>query len=118
MAKTKKTAGEKNDAICPEGASPEEVSLDEAAAEAFPEVMTVKQAAAYLQVNEQVLYRYVREDKVPVARMGATIRFKKSVLDAWLEAESWKSVGMKATPSGKPKRIFKPSRPRLPMELD
>ena len=58
MAKTKKTAGEKNDAISPEGASPEEVSLDEVAAGAFPEVMTVKQAAAYLQVNEQVLYRY------------------------------------------------------------
>lgn len=113
MAKMKKTADGENDAIGPKEASPEE-----AAAEAFPEVMTVKQAAAYLQVNEQVLYRYVRQDKVPVARMGATIRFKKSVLDAWLEAESWKSIGMKATPSGKPKRIFKPSRPRLPMELD
>ena len=84
----------------------------------FPEVMTVKQAAEYLQVNEQVLYRYVREDKVPVARMGATIRFKKSVLDQWLEAESWKSVGMKPTPSGKPGRMFTPSRPRMPMELD
>lgn len=87
-------------------------------AEQFPEVMTVKQAAEYLQVNDQVLYRYVREEKVPVARMGTTIRFKKSVLDAWLEGESWKSIGMEKGPSGKPQRRFKPSRPSLPMELD
>ncbi len=91
-----------------EGVTPEE----------FPEVMTVKQAAEYLQVNDQVLYRYVREEKVPVARMGTTIRFKKSVLDAWLETESWKSIGMQRGPSGKPQRRFKPSRPKLPMELD
>jgi excisionase family DNA binding protein len=86
--------------------------------EEFPEVMTVKQAAAYLQVNEQVLYRYVREDKVPVARMGATIRFKKSVLDRWLESESWNSIGMEPKSDGEVIRRFKPSRPSLPMELD
>jgi len=86
--------------------------------EEFPEVMTVKQAAEYLQVNDQVLYRYVREDKVPHARMGSAIRFKKSVLDRWLETESWKSIGMETSPSGKPRRRFKPSRPELPMELD
>jgi excisionase family DNA binding protein len=83
-----------------------------------PEVMTVKQAAEYLQVNDQVLYRYVREDKVPVARMGTTIRFKKSVLDRWLESESWKSIGMEPSPSGDLRSRFKPSRPSLPMELD
>ena len=94
--------------------TPEEASDKEK----FPEVMTVKQAAEYLQVNDQVLYRYVREEKVPVARMGTTIRFKKSVLDAWLETESWKSIGMETTPGGKPRRKFKPSRPKLPMELD
>ena len=87
-----------------------------AGAERFPEVMTVKQAAEYLQVNEQVLYRYVREGKVPVARMGTTIRFKRSVLDQWLERDSWDSVGQKplAERGEKPE----PSRPRLDMEVD
>ncbi len=85
---------------------------------AFPEVMTVKQAAEYLQINDQVLYRYVRDGKVPVARMGTTIRFKKSVLDQWLETESWKSIGLQATPSGSLQRRITPSEPRLPMELD
>jgi len=83
-----------------------------------PEVMTVKQAADYLQVSEQVLYRYVREGKVPVARMGTTIRFKRSVVDAWLERESWESVGIKIDSAGAPHRTPEPSRPRMPMELD
>ncbi len=99
---------------------PEKKQHDEKAApqDLFPEVMTVRQAAEYLQVNDQVLYRYVREEKVPVARMGTTIRFKKTVLDKWLETESWASVGMKIAPSGKPLARIKPSRPSLPMELD
>ena len=85
---------------------------------AFPEVMTVKQAAEYLQVNEQVLYRYVREGKVPVARMGTTIRFKRSVLDDWLTRESWESVGRSVDAAGSPRSRPAPSRPSMPMELD
>lgn len=84
----------------------------------YPEVMTVKQAAEYLQVNEQVLYRYVREGKVPVAKMGTTIRFKRSVIDQWLARESWESVGVSVDVSGAPRRGPSPSRPRMPMELD
>jgi len=95
-----------------------ETAADAAGGEESPEVMTVKQAAAYLQVNEQVLYRYVREGKVPVARMGTTIRFKKSIIDAWLARESWESVGVRVDPSGKPAPGPSPSRPQMPMELD
>jgi excisionase family DNA binding protein len=84
--------------------------------ERFPEVMTVKQAAEYLQVNEQVLYRYVREGKVPVAKMGTTIRFKRSVLDQWLERDSWESVGQRP-PAERGERP-EASRPRLDMEID
>ena len=84
----------------------------------FPEVMTVKQAAEYLQVNEQVLYRYVREGKVPVAKLGATIRFKKSVIDQWLARDSWESVGVSTNAAGAPRRGPEPSRPKMPMELD
>jgi hypothetical protein len=39
-----------------------------------------------------VLYRYVRNGAVPAARVGGAIRFKKSVLDAWLEHGSWEHV--------------------------
>jgi len=84
----------------------------------FPEVMTVKQAADYLQLNDQVLYRYVREGKVPVTKMGATIRFKKSVIDEWLTRESWESIGVAVTPAGKPRVRPEAVKPKMEMEID
>ena len=59
----------------------------------FPEVMTIAEAARYLQLAEQVLYRHVRAGTVPASRLGKTIRFKKSILDAWLEESAWKTMG-------------------------
>jgi len=72
----------------------------------FPEVMTIAEAAKYLRVAEQVLYRHVRTGLVPASRVGGTIRFKKSVLDAWLEESAWQSVGRRASaPAGHPSAI-------------
>ena len=60
--------------------------------EPFPEVMTIDQAARYLQLHPQVMYRHVRAGTLPASRIGRTIRFKKSVLDAFLERTGWESV--------------------------
>jgi len=46
--------------------------------------MTIGQLAAYLQLNKQVVYRHVRKGNIPVSRIGATLRFKKSIIDRWL----------------------------------
>lgn len=51
----------------------------------YPEIMTIEQAARYLQLHKQVVYRHVRKGTIPASRIGGTIRFKKSVIDAWLE---------------------------------
>ena len=51
----------------------------------YPEIMTIDQAAEYLQLHKQVVYRHVRQGTIPASRIGSTIRFKKSVIDAWLE---------------------------------
>ena len=64
----------------------------------YPEIMTVAQAAEYLQLHKQVLYSHVRKGTVPVSRVGKTLRFKKSVLDAWLERTAWQSVGLEPPP--------------------
>lgn len=56
-----------------------------APATGYPEIMTIDQAAEYLQLHKQVVYRHVRKGTIPASRIGATIRFKKSVIDAWLE---------------------------------
>lgn len=62
------------------------------AGEPFPEVMTIEQAARYLQLHPQVVYRHVRAGTLPASRIGRTIRFKRSVLDAFLEQTGWDSV--------------------------
>jgi excisionase family DNA binding protein len=67
-------------------------SADSAPRAPFPEVMTIDQAAEYLQLHRQVLYRYVRDGAVPAVRVGGAIRLKKSVLDAFLEQGSWEHV--------------------------
>ncbi len=51
----------------------------------YPEVMTIDQIAEYLQLHKQVVYRHVKKKTIPASRIGATLRFKKSVIDAWLE---------------------------------
>jgi excisionase family DNA binding protein len=50
----------------------------------YPEVMTVKQVAEYLQIDPQSVYKMAQRDKIPCAKIAGQWRFKKSVLDEWL----------------------------------
>ena len=52
------------------------------------EVMTAKQLAGYLQVNELTVYKRVRLGEIPAVKVGRALRFKKDVIDKWLEIES------------------------------
>jgi len=47
--------------------------------------MTVEQVAAYLQLNKLTVYRYIREGRIPAARLGKAYRIRKSDVDAFLE---------------------------------
>jgi excisionase family DNA binding protein len=57
------------------------------------EILTIEQVAEYLQLHPQVVYRHVRAGTLPASRIGRTIRFKKSVLDAFLERDAWEAAG-------------------------
>jgi len=50
------------------------------------DVLTPEQAAAYLQVNKETVYRYIREGKLIASRLGRTYRIPKPNLDALLWA--------------------------------
>jgi excisionase family DNA binding protein len=55
--------------------------------------MTVDQVAAYLQLNRLTVYRYVREGRIPAARIGKVYRLLKADVDRFLEAQKgapWK----------------------------
>ncbi|MGQ0549625.1 MAG: helix-turn-helix domain-containing protein [Armatimonadota bacterium] len=49
--------------------------------------MTVDQVAAYLQLNRLTVYRYVREGKIPAAKIGKVYRILRADVDRFLEAQ-------------------------------
>jgi excisionase family DNA binding protein len=49
-----------------------------------PVIWTVHDVAEYLRMSEAKVYRLVREQQIPVVRIGKTWRFRKDLLDEWL----------------------------------
>ena len=52
------------------------------------EVMNIRQASQYLGVSPDTLYKYVGEQKIPAFKLGNRWRFKKDLLDRWMEKKS------------------------------
>ncbi len=52
------------------------------------EVMDIRQAAEYLGISGDTLYRYASEGFVPAFKLGNRWRFKKTLLDAWMDEKS------------------------------
>lgn len=64
------------------------------------DLMTVEQVAAYLQLNKLTVYRYIREGRIPAARLGKGYRVRKSDVDAFLESQKLrKPVRVSSRPS-------------------
>jgi excisionase family DNA binding protein len=59
------------------------------------EVMDIRQASEYLGISGDTLYRYASEGFVPAFKLGNRWRFKKSLLDAWMDEKS----GVKPQPT-------------------
>jgi len=49
------------------------------------EVMNIRQASQYLGVSPDTLYRYICEGEVPAFKLGNRWKFKKTILDRWME---------------------------------
>ena len=49
-----------------------------------PVIWTVHEVAQYLRISEAKVYRLVKEQRLPVVRLGKTWRFRKDLLDDWL----------------------------------
>lgn len=58
-----------------------------------PEVMNIRQASEYLGVSPDTLYKYVSEDKIPAFKLGNRWKFKKALLDRWMENKSSEGEG-------------------------
>src|SRR2546423_12186470 len=49
------------------------------------EVMTLREASQYLGVSPDTLYKYLSEKSIPAFKLGNRWRFKKDLLDRWME---------------------------------
>lgn len=52
------------------------------------EVMNIRQASVYLGISPDTLYKYLSEGKLPAFKLGNRWRFKKTMLDRWMELQS------------------------------
>jgi len=57
-----------------------------------PEILTVKQLADYLQMDEHTIYRLAKNGKIPAMKIGAEWRFKKNLIDKWIEEKSISNI--------------------------
>ena len=54
--------------------------------EPMRDIFTPEQAAEYLQVNRETIYRYIRQGKLAASKLGRTYRVPKRSLDLLLWA--------------------------------
>ena len=52
------------------------------------DIMTMKEVAEYLKLNEKTAYRLTSEGKLPAFKVGGSWRFQKSEIDAWIKRQS------------------------------
>lgn len=52
------------------------------------EVMNVREASQYLGISPDTLYKYVSSARIPAFKLGNRWRFKKTILDSWMERKS------------------------------
>jgi excisionase family DNA binding protein len=69
-----------------------------------PEVMNIRQASDYLGVSPDTLYKYVSEDRIPAFKLGNRWKFKKTILDAWMERQSLAAISMPGKKRPRPAR--------------
>jgi excisionase family DNA binding protein len=52
--------------------------------EQLREIFTSEQAAEYLQVDKETIYRYIRQGKLVASKLGRTYRIQKGSIDLLL----------------------------------
>lgn len=48
------------------------------------DIMTVKEMADFLKINEKTAYRLAAEGKIPGFKVGGSWRFRRSQIDVWI----------------------------------
>ena len=51
------------------------------------EILTLEEVAHYLRLKPQTIYRWAQERRIPAVKLGKEWRFRKSILDLWLDQQ-------------------------------
>lgn len=51
------------------------------------QIMTLREVAQYLGLHAMTVYKLTREGRMPAAKIGGQWRFKRDVLNQWLETQ-------------------------------
>ncbi len=92
-----------------------EIAVDprqNAASWGIREVMDIRQAAEYLGISPDSLYKYASENFIPAFKLGNRWRFKRSLLESWMEEQSSLSLAPAREKSVKPRQKKPVSRAR------
>ena len=57
------------------------------------QIVTLREVAKYLGLHVMTVYKLTREGRVPAAKIGGQWRFKRDVLDEWLETQMHRHSG-------------------------
>ena len=49
------------------------------------EILTIEEVAAYLRLKPQTIYKWAQEKRIPAAKLGKEWRFRRSVIDRWVD---------------------------------
>jgi len=49
------------------------------------EIMTIEEVAQYLKLKPQTVYKWAQEGTIPGAKLGKEWRFRRSILDEWID---------------------------------
>lgn len=49
------------------------------------DIMTLEEVAEYLKLKPQTIYKWAQENQIPAVKIGKEWRFRKSILDKWLD---------------------------------
>ena len=49
------------------------------------DILTLEEVASYLRLTPQTIYNWAQEKRIPGAKLGKEWRFRKSIIDRWLD---------------------------------
>lgn len=60
---------------------------------AADEIMTLEEVARYLKLKPQTVYKWAQEGQIPGTKLGKEWRFRRNILDEWIDASIVLSKG-------------------------